>query len=57
MKAREPATAALLAETDMLIMEIAEAVGFEDAGYFISVFRKTMGMTPKAYREKRMKEK
>ena len=42
---------ALLVETDMLILEIACACGFENPGYFISVFRRAVGMTPKAYRE------
>lgn len=40
----------LLAQTEMLILEIACAVGFENSGYFISVFRRVVGMTPKAYR-------
>ena len=47
---------ALLAQTDMLILEIACATGFENPGYFISVFRRAADMTPKAYREK-MQEK
>lgn len=42
---------ALLAQTDMLIMEIACATGFDNPGYFISVFRRAVGMTPKAYRD------
>lgn len=42
---------ALLSQTDMLIMEIACATGFDNPGYFISVFRRATGMTPKAYRE------
>ena len=42
---------ALLAQTDMLILEIACATGFDNPGYFISVFRREVGMTPKAYRE------
>ena len=42
---------ALLAQTDMLIMEIACSTGFDNPGYFISVFRRAAGMTPKAYRE------
>ena len=42
---------ALLSRTDMLIMEIACATGFDNPGYFISVFRRAVGMTPKAYRE------
>lgn len=54
MNVRIERSAVLLAQTDMLIMEIACAVGFENPGYFISVFKKTMGMTPKAFREKSM---
>lgn len=42
---------ALLAETDMLILEIACAVGFDNSRYFISVFKKAVGLTPKAYRD------
>ncbi|MBO5218247.1 MAG: AraC family transcriptional regulator [Clostridia bacterium] len=30
---------------------IACATGFDNPGYFISVFRRAAGMTPKAYRE------
>ena len=41
---------ALLAQTDKLVLEIASEVGFENSGYFISVFRRLVGMTPKAYR-------
>lgn len=48
---------ALLAQTDMLIMEIACATGFENPGYFISVFRRAVGMTPKAYREQAQEKK
>lgn len=48
---------AMLAQTDMLIMEIACATGFESPGYFISVFRRVVGMTPKAYREKAQEKK
>lgn len=44
----------LLAETDKLIMEVACEAGFENPGYFISVFKKLVGMTPKVYREKQM---
>lgn len=42
---------ALLAETDMLILEVACAVGFDNSRYFISVFKKAVGLTPKAYRD------
>lgn len=44
----------LLAKTDKLIMEVACEAGFENSGYFISVFKKLVGMTPKVYREKQM---
>ena len=42
----------LLADTTMRIEEIAYQVGYEDAGYFTKVFRKTQGMTPSQYRAK-----
>ena len=48
---------AMLAQTDMLIMEIACATGFESPGYFISVFRRVVGMTPKAYRDQAQEKK
>ena len=48
---------ALLSQTDMLIMEIACATGFDNPGYFISVFRRAVGMTPKAYRERAQEKK
>lgn len=35
-------------------MEVACEAGFENPGYFISVFKKLVGMTPKVYREKQM---
>ena len=47
---------ALRAQTDMLIQMIACATGFDNPGYFISVFRRVVGMTPRAYRD-RMQEK
>ncbi|MCQ2432125.1 MAG: PocR ligand-binding domain-containing protein [Clostridia bacterium] len=40
-----------LAETDMSISEISEAVGFADYTYFLRVFRKVTGISPKAYRK------
>lgn len=42
--------AALLHNTELKVHQIAERVGFEDAAYFGSVFRKTFGVTPKQYR-------
>lgn len=41
----------LLLEGDLKVHQIAERVGFEDAAYFSSVFRKTYGVTPKQYRD------
>ncbi len=38
-------------ETDLQVQQIANKVGFEDASYFTSVFRKFYGHTPKQYRE------
>lgn len=40
----------LLESTDKAIYEIAGLVGFEEAKYFVTVFRKHTGMTPKQYR-------
>lgn len=42
---------ALLLETEMLVQDIAEAVGFDKSGYFISVFKRIVGTTPKTFRE------
>ena len=41
----------LLTDTEMSIMEIAVAVGFDDQSYFTRVFRKYKGITPHAYRK------
>ena len=41
----------LLEETNMLVFEVANAVGFDNPRYFVSVFKKATGLTPKAYRE------
>ena len=40
----------LLRETNMRIYEIAESLGFENAFYFSKVFKKTVGLSPKDYR-------
>lgn len=40
----------LLIETDKSIAEISRLCGFSSAGYFCTVFRKTEGITPSAYR-------
>ena len=41
----------LLANSPMRIKEIAFASGFEDAAYFTRIFQKTMGISPRQYRE------
>lgn len=40
----------LLAQTDMKIYEVCEASGYHNVEHFNQVFKKKMGMTPKAYR-------
>lgn len=41
----------LLTESDLPINEIARRVGLSDPGYFARVFRRTNGMTPRAWRQ------
>lgn len=41
--------AALLEVSDLSITEIAEQTGFCDVSYFIKMFRRKTGITPKAY--------
>jgi len=40
----------LLRSTRLTMPEIAEAVGYQDKGYFLKLFKKKMGQTPRAYR-------
>ena len=42
----------LLETTDMTIGEVALKCGIEDVGYFSTLFRKSTGMTPSAWRKK-----
>jgi|GEM_PF-1437218 len=42
---------ALLKNTDLMIYEVAEQVGFNDSQYFSTVFKKIVGVTPKEYKE------
>ena len=44
----------LLMDTEMTIVEVANAVGFDDQSYFTRVFRKYKGITPHAYRKSTM---
>lgn len=46
-----------LSATDLPIAEIAYRVGYNDEKYFLRAFRKSMGMTPSAYRRKRALER
>ena len=41
----------LLTETDMRLTDIAMEIGYNEPNYFSHVFRKTVGMTPKEYRQ------
>ncbi|KAF3885214.1 MULTISPECIES: helix-turn-helix domain-containing protein [Nostocales] len=42
----------LLAEKQLSIAEIGDAIGFQSPSHFIALFRKRMAMTPKAYRDR-----
>jgi AraC-like DNA-binding protein len=41
----------LLVETDLPLIAVGAEVGFSDQSHFIAVFRRQVGLTPKAYRE------
>lgn len=47
----------LLAETNMLVKEISQAVGYEDDHMFMRRFKKYTGKTPGQYREEHTKQK
>ena len=40
----------MLANTDMLVYEIAAACGYEDVGYFVRVYQKNYGISPTNFR-------
>lgn len=42
----------MLAETSMRVNQICHKVGFDDSYYFSRVFSRTMGMSPREYRER-----
>ena len=48
---RTERAARLLATTTQPVRDIAVFVGYDDANYFVKVFRREYGMTPTAYRE------
>ena len=43
----------LLESSDETVTEVALAVGFASSGYFSTVFRREVGVTPAAYRRER----
>ncbi|MDI4643920.1 AraC family transcriptional regulator [Cohnella hashimotonis] len=40
----------LLRHTRLSVQEVGEAVGYQDRGYFLDVFKKITGLAPRAYR-------
>jgi AraC family transcriptional regulator len=48
---RAERAARLLTATSQSVRDIAAFVGYDDANYFVKVFREVHGMTPTAYRE------
>ena len=40
----------MLANTDMLVYEIAAACGYEDVGYFVRVYQNNYGISPTNFR-------
>lgn len=44
---------ALLAGTQLSVSAVAERVGYRDVGSFLSVFKRTTGLTPSRYRQSR----
>lgn len=50
-KVRVNKSKVLLKNAELMIYEIAEKVGFNDAQYFSTVFKKFVGVTPKEYKE------
>lgn len=51
MQVRMERAKQLLRDTNMLVFEVADAVGFDNPRYFVSVFKKAVGCTPTAYRD------
>jgi len=43
----------MLVETDLSISDVARQVGFSNESYFSSVFSRTIGLSPKAYRREK----
>ncbi len=47
----------LLEDTDLSIAEVGQRVGYDEAKYFIHVFKKQMGVTPLKYRKTKLGER
>ena len=43
---------ALLADTNMKIVDVSNAVGYRDSNYFAKIFKKQTGLSPKEYKNK-----
>lgn len=43
-----------LENSTLTVVAISESLGFQDSSYFIKVFKKETGMTPLAYRKKKI---
>ena len=56
-QSRLSAAARLLAEDDLSISEIAEAVGFSSTAYFRRLFSQVYGVSPSAYRSRQGRRK
>ena len=52
IRVRMEAACRLLRESGLSVSEIAEKCGFQTAKYFITVFKRSRGMTPKAWRDR-----
>ncbi len=50
LSVRMKAAARLLTHSNMRLYEISVAVGFDEPSYFSNVFKKTYGLSPRAYR-------
>ena len=40
----------LLSSTDLMVYEVSTNVGYENYAYFSTVFKKSVGLSPKEYR-------
>lgn len=47
----------LLANTELMVYEISEMVGYENHTYFSTLFKKLTGLSPKAWREENARSK